>query len=218
MKRLVVFVSGRYRRSRIEFYKMLCRSARTLAVNGGCRFFIAAGMVPDTIVGDLDSIKSIPRRLQQAARIIKYPAHKDKTDLQLALEHSLSEGVKVIDIVSPEVGQVDHFLGNIMLLGLVNKLSRLAPKIRLRIVSDDCEIHWVHDDRRSFNDRAGETISVIPMSSAIRLTNRGMEYPASRRRIARGHTMGLRNRIISRRASVEVEGQALVVRHFLHGE
>lgn len=214
MKRLVIFVSGRYRQGRLGFYKKLCRSARTLAVDGGCRFFLAADMVPDVIIGDLDSLKSIPSRFRKDSHILRFPHNKDKTDLHLALEYSLKERAKVVDIVSPNVGEIDHFLGNVMLLGLVDKVSRVAPKARVRIVSDGFEVLWVHDDRRSFNDRVGQRVSVIPMSSAIRLTCRGMDYAAVRRRIASGHTMGLRNRIIRRRASVEIEGKALVVCHF----
>ena len=182
-----------------------------VAIDGGCRFFVAASMTPDVIIGDLDSISSIPSQFHKKSKLLTYPRDKNKTDLQLALEYCVSEKARAVDIVSPGIGEVDHLLGNVMLLGLFDKLSAVSTKPTVRIVGADYEILWIHDSRRSFSDCVGDRLSVVPMSAAVRLTCRGMEFTADRVRIARGHSHGLRNRITRRRASVEIEGQALVV-------
>ncbi len=214
MKRFVIFLPGACRRAHLAFYRGLCRKARLVAVNGGCRFFVAAGMTPDVIIGDLDSVSSIPSQFREQSQLLLYPGDKNKTDLQLALEYCVSEKVRVVDIVSPGVGEVDHFLGNIMLLGLFDKMSGVSTKPKIRIVGTNYEILWVHDSRRSFSDCVGDRLSVIPMSATVRLTSRGTEFAADRLRIVRGHSHGLRNRITKRRASVGIEGQALIVRSF----
>ncbi len=211
MKRFVIFLPGTYRRAHLEFYRGLCRKARLVAVDGGCRFFRAVGMTPDVIIGDIDSVSSIPSQFHEKSQLLIYPRDKNKTDLQLALEYCVSEKSRAVDIVSPGVGEVDHFLGNVMLLGLFDKLSGVSTKPKIRIVSADYEILWVHDSRRSFSDCVGDRLSVIPMSATIRLTCRGTEFTADRIRIAQGHSRGLRNQITAQRASVGIEGKALVV-------
>ena len=216
MKRFVIFLSGTYRKAHLEFYRGLCPKARLVAVDGGCRFFKAVGMTPDVIIGDLDSVSSIPSQFHEKSQLLIYPRDKNKTDLQLALEYCVLEKSRAVDIVSPGVGEVDHFLGNVMLLGLFDKMSGDSTKPKIRIVSADYEILWVHDDRRSFSDCVGDRLSVIPMSAAVRLTSCGMEFTADRIRIVRGHSHSLRNRITKRRASVEIEGQALVVHRLSH--
>ena len=216
MKRFVIFLPGTYRKAHLEFYQRLCRKAQLVAVDGGCRFFKAAGMTPDMIIGDLDSVSSIPSQFHEKSKLLIYPGDKNKTDLQLALEYCVSEKSRTVDIISPGVGEVDHFLGNVMLLGLFDKLSGVSTKPKIRIVSADCEILWVHDSRRSFSNCVGDGLSVVPMSAAIKLTCRGMEFTADRLRIVRGHSHGLRNRITGRRASVGIEGKALVVHRLSH--
>jgi len=214
MKRFVIFLPGPYRRTRIGYFKKLCRSARTVAVDGGCRFFMAADFVPDIIIGDLDSIRSIPRRFKAQSLLLTHSPDKDKSDLHLALEYAMGEKARAVDIVSPVIDEVDHFLGNVMLLELIDRMATSAVMPKVRIVAPDYEILWVHDSSRSFSDCAGDRLSVIPMSAAIKLTCRGTEYPAERIRIGRGHSRGLRNRIIRGRASVTIEGKALLVHYF----
>lgn len=218
MKRFVLFLPETYRKAHLEFYRRLCHKARLVAVDGGCRFFVAAGMTPDVIIGDLDSVSSIPSQFHEKSQLLIYPEDKNKTDLQLALEYCVKERARAVDIISPGVGEVDHFLSNIMLLGLFDKLSGVPTRPKIRIVSADYEILWVHDSRRPFSDCVGDRLSVIPMSAAIKLTCRGMEFTADRVHIVRGHSHGLRNQITARRASVEIEGKALVVHRLSHSK
>lgn len=215
MKRWVLFLPGPYRKRDIKFYQALCAKARLVAVDGGCSFFTVSGLMPDFVIGDLDSVKTIPRRIRESAELIRFPINKDKTDLQLAVEYALDLKASRIDIINPEVGQVDHFLGNLMLLGAAGKNRKAATRAEIRIVNVDYEILWLHDSRRSFVNCVGDRLSVLPMSAAIKLTCRGTEYATDRLRIKRGHTRSLRNRITARRSTVDVEGEALVVHYFM---
>ncbi|MDH3891031.1 MAG: thiamine diphosphokinase [candidate division Zixibacteria bacterium] len=214
MKRWVLFLPGLYRKKQIGFYRKLCGAARLVAVDGGCRFFAASGLTPSLIIGDLDSVKSIPTQFRDKAELLRFPVNKDKSDLQLAFEHCLAQKARQIDIVNPSIGQVDHFLGNLMLLGLFNKRLKSSGDVRVRIVNVDYEILWLHDTKRSIVNCVGDGLSVLPMSASIKLSCRGTEYPAERLRVRRGHTQSLRNRITAKRASIGVEGEALVVHYF----
>ena len=214
MKRWVLFLPGRYSQKDVKFYRALCAKARLVAVDGGCRFFTASGLTPDFVIGDMDSAKTIPRRIRESAELIRFPINKDKTDLQLAVEFALDQKVRRIDVVNPAIGQVDHFLGNLLLMGLVGKNRKTSHDVELRVVNAAWEIIWLHNARRSFVNCVGDRLSVLPMSSSIKLSCRGLEYPAVGLPVKRGHTRSLRNRITARRATVEVGGEALVVHYF----
>jgi thiamine pyrophosphokinase len=214
MKRWVLFLPGPYRKQDVKFYRKLCAKATLAAVDGGCSFFTAGGLTPNFVIGDMDSVKSIPRRIRESADVIRFPVNKDKTDLQLAVEYALDHKASRIDIVNPDVGQVDHFLGNLMLLGLFNKRLKAKGNPKIRIVNIDYEILWLHDTRRSFVNCVDDRVSVLPISASIKLTCRGAEYAANGLQVKRGYTRSLRNRITARRASVEVRGEALVVHYF----
>lgn len=214
MKRWVLFLPGPYRKRDVKFYQTLCAKARLVAVDGGCSFFTASGLIPDFVIGDLDSVKSIPRRIRESAELIRYSVNKDKTDLQLAVEFALDQKASRIDIVNPAVGQVDHFLGILMLMGLFSGSRKVVNRAKIRIVNVEYETVWLYDTGRSFVNCVGDRVSVLPMSASIKLTCRGTEYAANGLRIKRGHTRSLRNRITARRATVEVAGEALVVHYF----
>ena len=100
-----------------------------IAADGGADHCLAAGIVPDGVIGDLDSISDSVLKIlnSQGKIIISYPAEKDFTDLELAMRYAVDQGGR------------DHYLGalgarwdmsvaNLMLLGadfLKDKIVRL---------------------------------------------------------------------------------------------
>ncbi|MDN3507739.1 MAG: thiamine diphosphokinase, partial [Simkaniaceae bacterium] len=79
-----------------------------VAVDGGMRHVDRA----DVVVGDLDSIESVPD-----CEVVKYPREKDETDLELALAWVKDQGGKIVRIYGALGGRVDHEMANIFLMG-----------------------------------------------------------------------------------------------------
>ncbi len=210
-RRAVAFLHGQYRDSDLPFYRELCRGGRTIAVDGGYGFFRKAGMVPDVLIGDFDSLKRMPK-LPKATQILRYPQHKDKTDAHLAIDYCLEQGVGKIDLVMPACGDIDHALGSILLLGLAGLVK--GPRPEVRVVNPGYEVRLVADGQTVFSACAGDTVSVLPLSSRILLTCSGMEYAARRVWLRLGETRGLRNRVTRPRATVAVKGKALAIHLF----
>jgi thiamine pyrophosphokinase len=203
-KEAVIFTSGRYRAADFSFYRLLCENRFGVAADGGFLFFKKANVRCDLVVGDFDSLKRVPT---DVATLV-FDKRKDKTDTQLALEHCLKNGYTRIDIVDPSIGEPDHFLGNLMLLTLA-LIKKAGAAVRL--VSPECEIVLIEDSSVTFEDCAGDRISVIPLGSRIRLSCNGTAYDIENAPISRGSTHGLRNEIVKSKAEVGVLGSALVV-------
>ena len=91
-----------------------------LAVDGGVSPVLAAGLNPRWLLGDLDSAKAqdVQRAKAGGADIIPFPAEKDFTDLELALDlvwRVQGNNLRVLGLWGGE--RVDHQLVNFALLG-----------------------------------------------------------------------------------------------------
>lgn len=211
MNDCVLFLAGRYYGRDFPFYRKLVRGRFTVAVDGGYRFFRRAGLVPNLLIGDLDSIDRLPRRISSRTTVISYPADKDQTDAELALAYCLKHGAKNIDIVQPAIGDPDHFLANLFLMA-DPPYPKKRLNVRIRLLGPKFEAYFLKDSTHTFKNATGSTVSVIPVSSSIRLTCRGAAFDVDDLKLTRGRARSVRNRIISSQASFRVSGQAFLIR------
>ncbi len=91
-----------------------------VAADGGTRHLLNLGLLPDVVVGDLDSLTAaeVENLKNQLVRVEQHPVHKNETDLELAVETALREGCSKILILGALGGRLDMTLANIFLLTL----------------------------------------------------------------------------------------------------
>lgn len=82
-----------------------------VAADSGLHACERAGITPDLIVGDMDSIQD-PASLSRypADRVRVWPRDKDYTDTELALSALQDQGVDEVILVGGGGGRIDHFL------------------------------------------------------------------------------------------------------------
>lgn len=208
--RFVLTLNSNYPKNHSDFYRSLLTSATTVAVDGGLKLFRMLGISPNVLIGDLDSVGRLPRRLLAKTDIIQYPREKDKTDSQLALEYAIGAGARQIDIVMPFTGEADHFVGNLLLLAGQHKRNRAA----VRIVCHTGEYRFLRHERLSIRNGIGTRFSIFPMSSIVQVTLQGAAYPADALRLKRGDSGGMRNEITAAVAAITIKGGAIVYRRY----
>ena len=214
MKQAILFLNGRYSNRDLPFFHSLCRGRFKVAVDGGVKFFIKSKSTPDMIIGDFDSTRLSPDSLRQkypGAELFEYPKDKDQTDCHLALDECLKRGIRKIDMVQPSLGELDHLLGNLMLLANVEKRAEPNSPVQVRLIGSKYEASLIDNRSVRIADRIGWRLSIIPLSKKIKMTGRGLEYPASELVITRGDSRPLRNRVTSKLARISVEGQAFMI-------
>jgi thiamine pyrophosphokinase len=90
-----------------------------IAANGGLTHLQKLGLMPDCVVGDMDSLTAAQQTAVVAAgsKQVTHPPEKDETDLELALFYALEQypGVE-IGVVAGFGGRVDQTLANLLLL------------------------------------------------------------------------------------------------------
>lgn len=180
-----------------------------LCADGGIKHAIKSQILPNAIIGDLDSIGDEEMKFihDNNVPIIKYPVEKDETDTELGINYLSELGIKDISLFGATGTRIDHTLGNVFLL---RKL--LKNKINGRVV-DDNNIIYLIDEFLKLPKRNNYYVSIIPISEkGIVVTLKGFYYPLINAKINFGSTLGISNKIIDAFGEVNIlHGEALII-------
>ena len=180
-----------------------------VAADGGTRHALSVGVMPQVVIGDLDSLDEADRaQLERSgAQLIVYPTHKDYTDLELALRYARKQQASEIIIFSALGGRWDQSLANLLLL----TLPELA-QIPTRIIDHHLAIQVIRDQAEIVG-QAGDTLSLIALKGdAHGVTIEGCEYPLNEATLPFGATLGISNVLAENTAKITVkQGQILAL-------
>lgn len=96
------------------------RGARVIAADGALDEAVAAGVLPDVLVGDLDSISEAGRAWAAAhAVVVEHPTDKDLTDTELALTVAADTHPRRIMVLAGTGTRLDHTVAALGALGSV---------------------------------------------------------------------------------------------------
>jgi thiamine pyrophosphokinase len=141
-----------------------------VAADSGADFAFQMGVVPDAIVGDMDSIRdaSLLNRAD-VENVERYPRDKDHTDTEIACIYLHSRGIDTITIVGGGGGRMDH------LLGIVRMFDRETHPDRW--LTHHEEVRAI-DTAYSFSCTPGETVSFFPVGTQrCTMTSSGLKWP-----------------------------------------
>lgn len=194
-----------------QILKKECRDADLIiCADGGADYAMQSSIVPDILIGDLDSISSdvLSYFTQKDVRIEKYPVEKDYTDTEICIEKAINLGASMICIASGVGGRIDHSLGNIFLL------SSMANKGIEGYIATDHEYVYICRGEISIRGHIGDIISIIPLSSTARgLHTRGLKYSLTDGEIPFGRALGISNLMTSESCAIRIsEGEILVIK------
>ena len=180
-----------------------------IAADGGAVHILAAKLFPDLVIGDMDSVpqEALDALREAEVELLKFPAHKNETDLELAVTEAVKRGATSITIMAAVGGRLDQTLANVFLLALP-QFSGLP----IRICTEREEVFLVRN-QALIHGAVGDTVSLIPLTHHVRgVTTRGLEYPLEDAVLHFGPTLGISNRLYSQEGMVALrEGLLLVV-------
>jgi thiamine pyrophosphokinase len=189
----------------------LVRSAdMVLCANGGTHHARALGIDPHVVIGDMDSLAQELRTTLRGAgtRLLEHPAHKDETDLELALLYAADQGATRITVVGVRGGRIDHELANLLLLAH----PRLAG-LDVSLVAESQEIRLVRQQAR-FQGAIGDLLSLLPIGGdACGITTSGLEYPLCGETLQFGPARGISNVFSEPEACVRLSSGVLLAVH-----
>lgn len=177
------------------------------AVDGGYATLQARGIVPDAVFGDFDSLGAAPNHPD----VSEYDAHKDFTDMDLALNRAVASGFDELVMCDAFVGRLDHTLGNLQLL-----VQTALHGVRVWGIEEDEAIAPLVAPgpfaSLSFEAGAWGTCSVISHGDVARgVTEVGLEYGIEDGTVLNRAVWGVSNELIGQPARISLEEGSLWV-------
>jgi thiamine pyrophosphokinase len=162
--------------------RLLVKLAReadlVIAADGGANVARWAGITPDVIIGDLDSIRAATRK-QFASSLVIHMTRQDNTDLEKALDFLVARGVREAVVVAATGQRLDFTLGNLSVIWAY------GGRIRL-VFRDDAFTALPVGRSLRVHARPGTTVSLIPFGDCSGITLAGLRYPLSGARMRVG--------------------------------
>ena len=164
------------------------------------------GYIADYIIGDMDSIKNPPKN----SNILIFPAHKNLTDGELAIQKACELGATFIAIYGATGGRPDHVLGNYCLLRQAKDLG-----VEAVICADGYDVLY-KDATFEIKTEPNDIISLVSFGSdCLVRSSQGVEYDLMNLLLTKSNGgRGISNIATSSHAYFQLEYGDLLVFHF----
>ncbi|MFN6991106.1 MAG: thiamine diphosphokinase [Fervidobacterium sp.] len=175
-----------------------------IAADGGAEELRRRNILPDVILGDMDSISDSTLEFfeDKEVRIQVYPHEKDETDLELAIAYAYKHGADEIEILNWHGERID------MILAMIGLMSRYK---NITAVSENCEIGVLTEGTHYPKAIVGEMWSFLPLCEAD-FTISGFKYHFDGKMVINS-PIGVSNEVIHNGVSITVRsGKVVYVR------
>jgi len=181
-----------------------------IAADDGAREALRLGLEVDVVVGDMDSVpaSTLAQVERAGGRVMRHPADKDATDLELALDEALSSLPERIVVAGGAGGRLDFVLANALALAH----PRLAA-VQVDGVFGVARLHVVRSER-ALDGTPGEVLSLLAVGGpAVGVRTNGLRWTLDGQDLPAASGWGVSNEFAVAEASVSIEaGVVLVVR------
>ncbi|WP_237036240.1 thiamine diphosphokinase [Mediannikoviicoccus vaginalis] len=176
-----------------------------IGVDRGVEELLKSKISMDIAIGDFDSIEN--KELLQSdlvKEINKLNPIKDISDTHAAVEYATSKKPDEIYILNATGTRMDHTLSNISLLREISEKG-----IEAFIVDSHNRIRF--GKRNNFIKKEYDYVSVIPLEEKIKVSTVGFLYEVKDLELNYSQSRFLSNEVKEDKASIEIEGRALII-------
>jgi thiamine pyrophosphokinase len=207
-QRVVIIANGDLKEP--VFYRgILEDNDYVICVNGGSIHALALGVRPHLVIGDLDSLPVETREkiLKQKPAMVKHPPEKDKSDLELALDHAvLMQPAEILILGALGGARCDHAFINLLLLQIPFKNA-----IPAKIIDERQEI-LLAGEKTVVKGKPGDLLSLFALTDQVDgITTVNLKYPLVNETLHFASTRGLSNELLASSAEVTVGSGLLLV-------
>ncbi len=161
-------------------------------VDGAYKYLQELKIKPDLIVGDFDSIESLPDDIQNI-----HTPDQNYTDFEKALKIIIEHGFTHVDVFAANGLEQDHFLGN------MSTALKYKKKLIIKFY-DDRQSYYFIQKKIKLHKVKGKIISLFPFPKAKNVNSTGLKYPLRNLdlNIAK-NIIGTRNQAVNDTISIE---------------
>lgn len=174
-----------------------------IAADGGYDILKEIGLIPDVVIGDLDSLEGELKH----KNVVKHPVEKDETDTFLATKLGVEKGYKNFIIFGGVGGRIDHTIANIQNLLWIAKRGG-----RAFLIGNDVIMTVISDDLLTFSADFKGKISIFAQENSVEGVNiKGLKYSAENLTLTPEFPLGVSNEFVGERAEISVEDGSLLI-------
>ena len=180
---------------------------RVIAADSGIRHASALELKPDLWVGDFDSASDDHHAEHANVPVARFPAEKDKTDGEIAIEAARSEGATSLILAGAFGGErADHAF-----LHLTTAMHAAESGLEVLLSSGTTEGVPLLPGDAEFDYPTGTVFSVLGFGDLTGLTLRGVKWPLDRRHVPFGSSLTISNEVTSGLSASLASGRAMLV-------
>lgn len=175
-----------------------------IAADGGYKYLQRAGIKPDIVIGDFDSLGKAP----EGEKIIRLKPEKDVTDTYAAVSEGIKCGYSRFNIYGASGGRIEHTLANIQLI------ASLAEKnMQASIFDGSTVITAVTAKTLRFDSAYNGYISIFAHSDKCTgVCLRGLKYPLENAELNNLFPLGVSNEFLGVESEIVIgNGTAIIV-------
>lgn len=175
-----------------------------IAADGGYKYLQQAGIKPDIVIGDFDSLGKAP----EGEKIIRLKPEKDVTDTYAAVSEGIKCGYSRFNIYGASGGRIEHTLANIQLI------ASLAEKnMQASIFDGSTVITAVTAKTLRFDSAYNGYISIFAHSDKCTgVCLRGIKYPLENAELSNLFPLGVSNEFLGVESEIVIgNGTAIIV-------
>lgn len=209
MKRCIIIGAGDLNISQIPVQE----EDFVIAADGGFSYCELLGVIPDLIIGDLDSVgeqdaeKIAALYQREPEKFVLLPQEKDETDMLAAIHEGMQHGYRDFRIYGGQGGRLEHTIANIQCLKFLKENGCTGY-----LCDGTGMILLVKDESVSFRRENEGYLSVFCMGDkAEGVTIRGMKYELENAELTNSFPVGISNEFIGEAAQIEVRKGTLLL-------
>lgn len=167
IKNLLIIANGQSETK--TFIKTCTKEADfILALDGGADTALKTGIMPNLVIGDLDSISTKAKNKIGQEKLLKV-SRQDNTDLEKGLDFAHYFKIPNITIICAQGGRLDFTLSNF------SSVFNYIDKAQIIFKTSSCDIFPIKKSTK-FTCKKGSKVSLIPMGTTTNLTLKNLKY------------------------------------------
>lgn len=208
MKKCIILANGKAPSKKTIEYLMSLGYSTFICADGGANTAYKYKLVPDIIIGDLDSI--LPKIYEYYIKrcTIKKIADQNDTDVEKCLKYAIRNKFSEVVLLGATGDRLDHSFGN---LGI---LLKFFSKIKVTLIHERSLLR-AYEGIVSLITTPGETISLYGFDSKTKFDSSGLKYPLKNISLQFGFRESTSNVAVKNKIELTIKGgKAFIIRDF----
>ncbi|MBM4172045.1 MAG: thiamine diphosphokinase [Ignavibacteria bacterium] len=204
MKKCIILANGEKPKKNIYKYLESIGYSILICADGGANTALNQKIIPDYIIGDLDSIK--PKTYDffyDKCRIIK-SKNQNNTDVEKCLVYAIKNKFSNAILLGGIGNRLDHSLCNISIL------LKYHDSINIRLINKN-SILMVYDSSVSLITKKNELISIFGFDKKTKITSNGLKYALNNDVLPFGTRESTSNQALGNEVKLNIKGGKIIV-------